>query len=373
MVHSPEKPWFGGRPHAPKVSHSEYLTEKAYFAGGLIGPILYGITIALFAKCIRALLSPVDRTSRSIRWGIMVHTVIMFLFVTIFVAVSFAAQPICYVDNRKYPGVNGKGPGPVGYFANIVYFKAINLIPNTMFLLNNWLADGILLHRCFALYAGSYWIIAFPCLMYLVSIGMGIMFTYVKPDNNRPTISSMAHDFGISYFSISLSLNIFLTLMIITRLVLHNMAVRITPETPTGAARIYKTIVTMLIESFALRAGSILLFIGTWASGSSVEYLFFPVLAATEVIAPFLVILRVADRRALTSDDVSSGSGSSLRFRSQANSTVDSGSLRDEYPVTSMDTNGRTHGISVEVATDHEPNAPRKPEAPWQFESFLPL
>ena len=113
------------------------------------------------------------------------------------------------------------------------------------------------------------------------------MFTYVKLDNNRPTISAMAHNFGISYFSISLSLNILLTLMIITRLVLHNMAVRITPETPTGATRIYKTIVTMLIESFALRAGSILLFIGTWASGSSVEYLFFPVLAATEVCTTF--------------------------------------------------------------------------------------
>lgn len=106
--------------------------------------IIVGIIIALFVKCIRVLLNPVNHTSRGIRWGVMIHTVMMFSFATIFVAVSFAAQPVYYVDNRKYPGFNGKGPGPVGYFANVAYFKAINLIPNTMFLLNNWLADGIL-------------------------------------------------------------------------------------------------------------------------------------------------------------------------------------------------------------------------------------
>lgn len=116
---------------------------------------------------------------------------------------------------------------------------------------------------------------------------MGIAFTYMKPDNNPPETFAMAHDFGISYFSISLSLDILLTLMIITRLVLHNMAIRVAPETPAGAIWTYKAIVTMLVESFALRAGSFLLFIGTWASGSGVEYLFFPILAATEVCTAF--------------------------------------------------------------------------------------
>ena len=74
------------------------------------------------------------------------------------------------------------------------------------------------------------------------------------------------------------------------------------------------------------------------------------------------------------SDDISSAwSSGSLLFESQANSTVDSGTLRNECPMISTDTNRGTRGISAEVATDHEPNAPREPEALWQFESFLPF
>ena len=74
------------------------------------------------------------------------------------------------------------------------------------------------------------------------------------------------------------------------------------------------------------------------------------------------------------SDDISSAwSGGSLLFESQANSTVDSGSLRGEYPIASTNTDGETRGISVEVVTDREPDAPQEPDAPWQLESFLPL
>ena len=58
---------------------------------------------------------------------------------------TLAALPITYIFYREFPGVRGgEFPGPWGYWANVLYFKPINAIPNTMFLLNNWLADGIL-------------------------------------------------------------------------------------------------------------------------------------------------------------------------------------------------------------------------------------
>ena len=48
---------------------------------------------------------------------------------------------------------------------------------------------------------------------------------------------------------------------------------------------LYKTIVTILVESFALYTVNFLLFIGTWGSKSYFVYTFFPALVETQVRA----------------------------------------------------------------------------------------
>ena len=50
-----------------------------------------------------------------------------------------------------------------------------------------------------------------------------------------------------------------------------------------------------------------------------------------QVIGPFLIIVRIAARRAVTSN-MTSGGVDSIRFRSQETSTSDSGALADENP-----------------------------------------
>ena len=52
-----------------------------------------------------------------------------------------------------------------------------------------------------------------------------------------------------------------------------------------GAGELYKAIVTILIESFALFFISFLLFLGTWATRSFIQYTFLQILAQTEVRA----------------------------------------------------------------------------------------
>ena len=86
----------------------------------------------------------------------------------------------------------------------------------------------------------------------------------------------------IPYFSISVSLNVLLTLMIIIRLVLHNRSARaVMGGTESGG--MYKAIVTMLIESCALYAVNSLLFIGLWGAQNYAESIFLPILAETQV------------------------------------------------------------------------------------------
>ena len=82
-------------------------------------------------------------------WGLTIHTVAMFSFATICGAMNLSLMSISYIDNREFPGVDAAlAPGPAGYSA-LIYSQAIKVVPNIMFMLNNWLADGLLVHSLF--------------------------------------------------------------------------------------------------------------------------------------------------------------------------------------------------------------------------------
>ena len=92
--------------------------------------------------------------------------------------------------------------------------------------------------------------------------------------------------FGLPYFSIALSLNILLTLMIVVRLILHTGNIR-TSMGNSGTNGLYRVIVTMLVESSALYAVSSLLVLGPSSAGNSAADIFIPILSETQV-CPFL-------------------------------------------------------------------------------------
>ena len=88
----------------------------------------------------------------------------------------------------------------------------------------------------------------------------------------------------IPYLSISLSLNILLTLMIAIRLILHARNTRAALGI-TKIGGLCKAIVVMLVESCALYAVSSLLFIGPWGAGNNVANFFSALLGYTQVRA----------------------------------------------------------------------------------------
>lgn len=87
------------------------------------------------------LLFPVGRTR--IKWWLVAHVVAMFSIVTVFNVASLSFLPICYIDGREFPGDGDlTPPGPFGclYSAN----GAFAIVPLVTALLNQWLADGLL-------------------------------------------------------------------------------------------------------------------------------------------------------------------------------------------------------------------------------------
>jgi len=118
-----------------------------------------------------------------------------------------------------------------------------------------------------------------------MNIAMGVVFIYQTSQPESSIWNNVAISFGLPYFSISVGLNVLLTIMIVTRLVLHSRNVRSAMGAPVGISGLYKAIVTMLIESSALYAVNSLLFIGPWGAGSHIADIFVPILAETQVRA----------------------------------------------------------------------------------------
>lgn len=92
-------------------------------------------------------------------------------------------------------------------------------------------------------------------------------------------------NFSIPYASISVSLNVLLTLLIVIRLVLHGRNIRSATTSPAGTNGLYMAIVTMLIESSALYSVNSLLLIILWAAGNTAADIFLSVVSETQVCA----------------------------------------------------------------------------------------
>lgn len=162
----------------------------------------------------------------------------------------------------------------------------------------------------------NHWIIVFPCLMYLASVCKCLNFgrlttALVANVTDTATGIAFAHDavsyegtlywsssaanIIFSYLTISLSLNILLTLMIVTRLVLHSRDIRNAMGASVETNRLYKSIITILVESCALYAGSSLVYIvtgGLKGTNGSISQIFKPILAQTQVCAALACNLR---------------------------------------------------------------------------------
>ena len=111
--------------------------------------------------------------------------------------------------------------------------------------------------------------------------GIAVFYFRTKPLNDDNVIP--VFDLDISYFSISIALNVLLTLMIVIRLIRHDKDVRKALGTPTGISGLYKAVVAMLIESSALYAVSSLLYIGLWGANNTVSDIFLQIFIAAQV------------------------------------------------------------------------------------------
>ncbi|KAJ3499746.1 hypothetical protein NLJ89_g10062 [Agrocybe chaxingu] len=202
---------------------------------------------------------------------------------------------IMYVDNRNYPG------GPWQYFLATQNLPVNVMFYATLFVLT-FLADLLILWRCWIIWGATgvtiaYVVIAFPALMLLASFVMGTLWTLQSSQPGLSLYSALPMAYGTSYYVISLSVNIILTILIATRLLLYRRKIMATIAPDHGTE--YFSLAAIFVESAALYSLFAILFIITYAIDNPINQVFLAFSTAAQQIAGYLIIYRVAEGRAL--------------------------------------------------------------------------
>ena len=124
----------------------------------------------------------------------------------------------------------------------------------------------------------------------------------------------------------------------------------------TGTSKLYRTVVSVFAESFLLFVVNSLLFLVSSTVGSYLSLISYPALAQSQVsivffaqclkrfsdgcneqvIAPFLLTLRIAKETTFKQEHITTGAGGTASvqfFRSQGQSTLDCPTVHDPHPV----------------------------------------
>ncbi|KAF8808158.1 hypothetical protein BYT27DRAFT_7097781 [Phlegmacium glaucopus] len=292
----PSTPYYG-----PDESASDIFLERTFLAGDFLSGVGYGVQLVLYTSCALFLWN-VRRSRGNQSIFLLAYMTLLLCVETIFQAVQARTVQVIYIDNRNYPG------GPWAYFLatqnlaiNVIFFA-------TLFVLT-FLADMLILWRCWVIWSASgkmiaYAVVAFPAVMILASFVMGTLWTLESSQPGLSLYSKLPMAYGTSYYIISLSVNILLTILITIRLVLYRRRVIATLAPEHG--KHYVSLATIMIESAALYSAFALLFIITYALNNPINQIFLGVASSAQQIASYLIIYRLAEGRAWNQGTVAS-------------------------------------------------------------------
>ncbi|KAJ7055839.1 hypothetical protein C8F01DRAFT_1373345 [Mycena amicta] len=260
--------------------------ERSFLEGFAFAGIGYGVLLALTWQTLYSLL---NRPKGKTPWGLVAYAAMIFALATIGYGGASKINEEAFIDDRDAPG------GPSGYEL-LAFGSPVNMMGLIAYVVLSWMADGLVLWRFFIIWDSRYWYAAFPALMLLgiVVSSLALIVTTYTLENSF--LAPLSIQFGTAYWSLSISLNILLTLLITGKI----LRLRRQIKGPLGShhAERYFSVVAMLVESASLYSIVGLFFIITYARSSSVQNLIFPALGQVQAIAPMLILARAADGRA---------------------------------------------------------------------------
>ncbi|KAJ3003869.1 hypothetical protein NUW54_g5086 [Trametes sanguinea] len=282
---------YTGLAQSPGPGHQFFIELERYvLAGDFVSGVGYGILVVLWVSCIGRLW---EKSQGSWATTVLLCYITLLLFVeTAFSIVQARTVQLIYIENRNYPG------GPWNYFVE-TQNQAINVLHYATIFAGVFLCDVLMLWRNWII-----WTAGNPnrAAVYLVKLVPAITLNRI--------FRKEARAYGTAYYTLSLGLNVLLTVLITVRLLTYRRS--LLKYLPAAHSNPYLSLCSVLVESAALHSAFAVAFLVSYAIKAPINALWLAVASAAQPIATFLIIYRVADGKAWTQRTVIAGGNDAL-------------------------------------------------------------
>ncbi|KAI0646408.1 hypothetical protein C8Q79DRAFT_667831 [Trametes meyenii] len=257
----------------------------ANLAGVVLSTVTYGVHLTLFLSLVRLYMSHNRTTAKQVRisrrdWRLLLYICTLFVLTTTGLCLQTWVNHDAFIVHEDFTG------GPLAYLAAHAH-QPINTAMTMIYIVLNWLADGLLLYRAYVLFKFSKIAVVGCVITMLALVGVGIAFLrdIGRLDFTLWTNARTAP--SLAYLSLSFSVNVVLTLMIVLRLLVARREIKDTLG--SRHASIYTSVMAMVIESASLYTVVVLLSIVACAARSPLQNAVLPMLGQLQVrLTPFL-------------------------------------------------------------------------------------
>ncbi|KAF8522869.1 hypothetical protein JB92DRAFT_2886584 [Gautieria morchelliformis] len=291
---------------SPATPQTDLWLERSRFNGMLLGSVSYGMFLTLTIEATLALLrqrrkkrTPLKSTSTALLG---------------YLAITFALATIGFGGNAKYTQMiwidlrDASGGPPLLIQLELDHW--INRMALASYYIMEEIMDVLLLYRCFVIWNKNPIVIIFMTTLFLATVAMAIL---VLTDSRGAAFYNI--NFQLAYLCTSVGTNITYTILVAGRI--YATRNRVKALVGKQHAEGYTSVIAMVIESAAMYSTLAVLYIIAFATNSNFSNLIFLAISHVQGIAQLLIILRVANGQAYTTDMGSQANASTMRFYSE--------------------------------------------------------
>ncbi|KAJ7573303.1 hypothetical protein C8J56DRAFT_983558 [Mycena floridula] len=309
------------------------VLERSFFWGMMFGMALWGVDFFMYIYTIRLFkISKVssDKTKKAY----IIYGGLIFALMSMATFIDAVFMEFMWIDHRSAPG------GPLGYLAanETLWWQVMGTLASQ---LTNFMADGLLLYRCYIIWNSNPRVIVLPSMIFITSIAMAMLMLVQSALPDSGFFRSKTVNYSVAWISSSVSLNILVTCTITFRIlaVRKSLKQKFMAESHgnTAAMEVYTSTVAILVES-ALPFSIIgLIAASTYGKNLNVGSAFVFIWGAFAGLSPQFIIFRVAEGRAWTRDVAQSALNySTMEFKLSTTQIATVSESRPEYGVPSQ-------------------------------------
>ncbi|TBU37766.1 hypothetical protein BD309DRAFT_973321 [Dichomitus squalens] len=278
------------------ADHADYVFQVSYYLGTLFNALLYGVELVIYCASVHIIIrcGAKPMRSRGARFLLAFSTGLL-LLTTVWAAIEASLGQRMWIANPNYPGGSAEylaKNAPMGY----------KIAGSAAAVVLNMMTDGLLLYRCYVVWADVR-VIIFPLFLYLSTVPLGILALFVNAveSNARLWLGGM-QPYTLAYTSVAISSNLLVSALICVRILF--LARHTRAALGDEAAHMYTNAVALVVESALAYAVCGVVYVVVLAVQSSMSVMFASCYVMFTCLASQMIVLRVLMGRAWTQEAV---------------------------------------------------------------------